>query len=56
MAPVKAAQRFAPRFGAQLTILPQGEHNLMGAGELEQVLSLAVAFLQGRGTENLEKM
>ena len=56
VAPVKAAQRFATRFGARLTILPQGEHNLMGAGELEQVLSLAVAFLQGRGTENLEKM
>ena len=56
VAPVKAAQRFATRFGARLTILSQGEHNLMGPGELEQVLSLAVAFLQGRGTENLEKM
>ena len=56
VAPVKAAQRFATRFGAQLTILPQGEHNLMGPGELEQVLSLTVAFLQGRGAENLEKM
>ena len=34
VAPVKAAQRFATRFGAQLTILPQGGTQPDGAGRI----------------------
>ena len=48
VAPVADARRFAETFGAQLTILPQGEHPLMGEGELEQVLALATAFFQNK--------
>ena len=29
---------------AELTVLPEGEHNLMGPGELEKVLRLSQAF------------
>ena len=46
VAPTAAARRFATRFGARLTVLPQGEHNLMGPGELDQVLALALDFFR----------
>lgn len=48
VAPVEDARRFAEQFGAQIQILPRGEHNLMGEGELEQVLAQATAFFQGK--------
>lgn len=41
VAPPAAAERFARQFGAELRMLPNGEHNLMGEGELEQVLAFA---------------
>ena len=41
VAPPEAARRFAETFGAELRMLPNGEHNLMGEGELEQVLAFA---------------
>ena len=47
VAPVADARRFAEIFGAQLTLVPQGEHQLMGPGELEQVLDRAVSFFRG---------
>ena len=42
----RISPRFATRFGARLTVLPQGEHNLMGPGELDQVLALALDFFR----------
>ena len=44
VAPPEDAQRFAAQFGADLLLLPNGEHPLMGEGELEQVLQKAVDF------------
>lgn len=44
VAPPDAAQAFAQRFGAEIFLLPNGEHNLMGEGELDQVLDLTRAF------------
>lgn len=46
VAPTADAVRFARQFGAELLVLPNGEHNLMGEGELEQVLEHASAFFQ----------
>lgn len=46
--PVKDARRFAETFGAQLQIFPQGEHPLMGDGELEAVLAWAADFFLGK--------
>ena len=46
--PVKDARRFAETFGAQLRIFPQGEHPLMGNGELEAVLAWAADFFLGK--------
>lgn len=43
-APPSHAQTFAEEKQAELTVLPQGEHNLMGPGELETVLKLSRAF------------
>lgn len=43
VAPPAAAERFARQFGAALRMLPRGEHNLMGEGELEQVLAFAIS-------------
>lgn len=43
-APLSHAQKFAREKQAELTVLPQGEHNLMGPGELERVLELSKAF------------
>lgn len=47
VAPPEAAVRFAETFGAQLRMLPNGEHNLMGKGELEQVLAYAAEVFSG---------
>ena len=44
VAPTGAAREFARRFGAHLTVLPNGEHPLMGPGELETVLDAAADF------------
>ena len=46
VAPPAAAKAFAEQMGARLIVMPNGEHNLMGEGELEQVLSHAAAFFQ----------
>lgn len=46
VAPAADAERFARQFGAELWLLPNGEHNLMGEGELDQVLARAVSFFQ----------
>ena len=43
-APLAHAQAFAREKQAELTVLPEGEHNLMGPGELEKVLRLSQAF------------
>ena len=48
-APYEAARRFAQCAGAALNTVPGGEHRLMGAGEMEQVLACAVRFLVGTG-------
>lgn len=45
VAPYQAAQTFAAASGADFHTLPQGEHNLMGEGELEQVLAWSSGFL-----------
>lgn len=47
VAPVDAAQAFADAFDARLEILPQGEHDLMGPGQLDRVLDLAIGFFRG---------
>lgn len=46
VAPTADAVHFARQFGAELLVLPNGEHNLMGEGELEQVLEHAAAFFR----------
>ncbi len=46
VAPTADAVRFAERFGAELLVLPNGEHNLMGPGELEAVLDRAATFFR----------
>lgn len=45
VAPPEAAKRFAAQFGIILLELPNGEHDLMGPGELDQVLAAASSFL-----------
>ena len=45
VASYQAAQAFAAAAGADFHTIPQGEHNLMGEGELEQVLAWSSAFL-----------
>ena len=47
VAPPEDAQRFAAQFGADLLLLPNGEHPLMGKGELEQVLQKTIEFFGG---------
>ena len=47
VAPPEDARRFAVQFGADLLLLPNGEHPLMGEGELEQVLQKTVEFFSG---------
>lgn len=47
VAPTEDAVRFAREKGAELLVLPQGEHPLMGPGELEEVLAQAVDFFAG---------
>jgi len=44
VAPPDAAQAFARQFGAEIFLLPNGEHNLMGEGELDRVLDLTRDF------------
>ena len=44
VAPPDAAQAFARQFGAEIVTLPNGEHNLMGEGELDRVLDLTRDF------------
>ena len=39
------AQEFARKSGARLHVLPEGEHRLMGIGELEAVLQTLTEFL-----------
>ncbi|MCF0123271.1 MAG: alpha/beta fold hydrolase [Ruminiclostridium sp.] len=46
VAPTEDALRFAQAFGAEIRILPNGEHNLMGEGELEQVLAYAAEIFR----------
>ncbi len=40
----EAAREFARRFGIRLMEIPEGEHDLMGPGQLEEVLAAAKAF------------
>ena len=40
----EAAREFADRFGIRLLEIPEGEHDLMGPGQLDQVLSAARGF------------
>ena len=40
----EAAREFARRFGIRLMEIPEGEHDLMGPGQLEQVLAAAKEF------------
>ena len=47
VAPLADAARFAERFGADLHVFPQGDHHLMGPGEAEEVLALALSFFSG---------
>lgn len=49
VAPAADARRFAQAVGARLLELPRGEHPLMGAGELDQVLEAALSFFLGEG-------
>jgi hypothetical protein len=44
VAPAADARRFAQTFGAGFLELPQGEHPLMGPGELDTVLAAASEF------------
>ncbi len=44
-APLHDAEAFARLSGASLTVIPNAEHRLMGAGELEQVLAVLRVFL-----------
>ena len=46
VAPVEAARRFAEIFGAEFLEIPEGEHDLMGPGQLDRVLSAAEAFFR----------
>lgn len=48
VAPPEDARRFAECSGAAFYLVPDGEHNLMGEGELETVLRCAEGFLLGR--------
>ena len=43
-APPEDATRFAESSGAEIVMIPNAEHRLMGPGEMERVLSHAVAF------------
>ena len=47
VAPFADVARFAARFGADLHAFPQGDHHLMGPGEAEAVLALALSFFLG---------
>ena len=40
----EAAREFARRFGIRILEIPEGEHDLMGPGQLEQVLAAAREF------------
>ena len=42
----EAAREFARRFGVRLLEIPDGEHDLMGPGQLEQVLAAAADFFR----------
>lgn len=44
-APLSKAQDFARHVGASLCVVPQGEHRLMGPGEMELVLASFTDFL-----------
>ena len=46
VAPPEAAREFARRFGAEFLEIPEGEHDLMGPGQLERVLAAAEAFFR----------
>ena len=48
VAPYEAAQRFAVLSGAQLIIVPGGDHRLSIPGAPELVLKSAVDFLLGK--------
>ena len=41
------AREFAQRFGIPLLEIPQGEHDLMGPGQLDRVLAAALDFFLG---------
>lgn len=48
VAPYDAAVRFAEYAGAELVTMPEGDHPLMGPGEMERMLELAVeTFVNG---------
>ena len=53
-APYEAARRFAKRAGAEIHTVPGGEHRLMDAGEMEQVLDCAVRFLCGTSRNRID--
>ncbi len=46
-APLADAKRFAEKFGAQLTVVENGHHSLMGPGHMDFVLDKAVEFFKG---------
>lgn len=48
VAPLQDAKAFAEAFGADLVVFPEGEHSLMGEGELEDVLKRAIAYFNKR--------
>lgn len=48
VAPPQDARAFAQAFQAGLVEFPQGEHSLMGEGELEEVLRIATEFFKKR--------
>lgn len=45
----EAAAEFAKQFGAELKVLPYGEHRLMGHGEMESVIKYALDFFNEMG-------
>lgn len=51
VASVDEARRFAALSGAELRVFPEGDHHLMGPGELEQVLELAIEWLEEKNTD-----
>lgn len=56
VAPPEDARRFAVYAGASFYLVPDGEHNLMGEGELATVLHCAERFLLGKRADSTRGM